>query len=48
MFRFRDKVAIGNMLSLAHTTIAFENGKKRSSECNLYLRAYIEWIDDNE
>jgi coenzyme F420-reducing hydrogenase beta subunit len=40
-FRFRDKVTIGNLLSLGHTTITFENGKKRSSECNLYLRAYM-------
>jgi len=40
-FRFRDKVTIGNLLSLGHTTITFENGKKWSSECNLYLRAYM-------
>jgi len=41
MFRFRDKVTIGNMSSLAHTTIAFENSRRKSSECNLYLRAYM-------
>ena len=41
MFRFRDKVKIGNRLSLAHTTIVFENDGVESSECNLYLRAYM-------
>lgn len=40
-FRFRDKVTTGNILSLGHTTIDFENGKRQSSECNLYLRGYI-------
>ena len=39
--RFRDKVTKGNVSSIAHTTIVFENRKTRSSECNLYLRAYI-------
>ena len=39
--RFRDKVTKGNMSSIAHTTIVFENGSTRSSECNLYLRAYM-------
>ena len=41
MFRFRDKVTIGNVSSLGHTSIVFENSRTRSSECNLYLRAYI-------
>lgn len=41
MFRFRDKVTVGNVSSLAHTTITFENGRRTSSECNFYLRAYI-------
>jgi coenzyme F420-reducing hydrogenase beta subunit len=39
--RFRDKVTKGNVSSIAYTTIVFENGKTRSSECNLYLRAYM-------
>lgn len=42
--RFRDKVKKGNILSLAYTTIIFENGKTKSSECNLYLRAYMEGL----
>lgn len=41
MFRFRDKVTRGNVSSLGHTTIVFDNGIKKSSEFNLYLGAYI-------
>jgi len=44
MFRFRDKVTIGNVSSLGHTTIVFENGRTQSSECNLYLRAYMKGL----
>ena len=40
-FRFRDKVTIGKISTLAHTTIIFDNNRIRSSECNLYLGAYI-------
>jgi len=40
-FRFRDKVSVGNVPSLGHTTMVFENSRKISSECNLYLQAYI-------
>ena len=39
--RFRDKVTKGNVSSIGYTTILFENGRTRSSECNLYLRAYM-------
>lgn len=39
--RFRDKVMKGNLSSISYTTIVFENGRTRSSECNLYLRAYV-------
>lgn len=48
MFRFRDKVKVGNILSLGHTTIMFENGKKHTSECNLYLRGYIRGLMHRE
>lgn len=42
--RFRDKVKKGNVLSLSHTTIVFENGATKSSSCNLYLRAYMKGL----
>ena len=42
--RFRDKVTKGNVSSIAHTTIVFENSRTRSSECNLYLRAYMKGL----
>ena len=41
MFRFRDKITVGNVSSLGYTSILFENGRRRSSESNLYLHAYI-------
>jgi coenzyme F420-reducing hydrogenase beta subunit len=41
MFRFRDKVTKGSMSSLGYTTIVFENSRTKSSECNLYLQAYV-------
>lgn len=39
--RFRDKVTKRNISSIGYTTIVFESGRTKSSECNLYLRAYI-------
>lgn len=41
MFRFRDKVTKRSMASLAHTTVHFANGKVRSTDCDLFLRAYM-------
>jgi hypothetical protein len=39
-FRFRDKVKVGHVWSLGHSTAVFEDGSAESSECDLYLRAY--------
>lgn len=39
--RFRDKITKRNISSLSYTTISLSNGRKFSSECNLYLRAYM-------
>ncbi len=46
--RFRDKVTIGNVSSLAHTTFRFANSHVLSSPINIYLKAYMEGITQRE